>query len=318
MAETKYGLTLSSEQHPPSVLIETAVAAEESGFDFVSISDHFHPWIGEQGHSPFVWTMLGAIAQATETIEVGVGVTCPIIRIHPAIHAHAVATTAVLLDGRFTWGVGTGENLNEHILGDRWPPADIRLSMLVEAIELTRELWTGESVTHHGDHFTVEDARIFDLPRTLPPILVSAYGPNAAEAAARHGDGLWSTGVRPEIVDAYRDAGGDGPIWSQLTVAWDTDKDRAVERAHRVWPNTALAGQLASDLRTVLNFEEAVTMVSPDDVAGSVMCGPDPDPVIESIREAAEAGIDHIYLHQIGDSLGGFLDFWKDQVRPEL
>lgn len=318
MTDSSYGLTLSSEQHPPSLLIETAVAAEQAGFDFVSISDHFHPWIGEQGHSPFVWTVLGAIAQATDTIEVGVGVTCPIIRMHPAINAHAVATAATLLDGRFVWGVGSGENLNEHILGDRWPPTEVRLSMLAEAIDLIRELWTGESVTHRGEHYTVEDARIFDLPDSLPPILVSAYGEMAAELAAEHGDGLWFTGHREDMIEHYRGAGGEGPIWTQLTVAWDTDKERAVERAHRVWPNTALAGQLAADLRTVLNFEEAVTMVSESDIEESIHCGPDPGPVIEAIVEAREMGIDHIYLHQIGDPLGGFLDFWTEEIRPEL
>jgi coenzyme F420-dependent glucose-6-phosphate dehydrogenase len=318
MTDTRYGLTLSSEQHPPSLLIDTAVAAEQAGFDFVSISDHFHPWISEQGHSPFVWTVLGAIAQATDTIEVGVGVSCPIIRMHPAIHAHAVATAATLLDGRFVWGVGTGENLNEHVLGDRWPPTEVRQSMLAEAIQLIRELWTGESVTHRGEHYTVEDARIFDLPESLPPILVSAYGEMAAGLAAEHGDGLWFTGLRKDMIEHYRGAGGDGPIWTQLTVAWDTDKERAVERAHRIWPNTALAGQLAADLRTVLNFEEAVTMVSESDIEESIHCGPDPEPVVEAIVEAREMGIDHIYLHQIGDPLGGFLDFWTEEIKPEL
>lgn len=164
----------------------------------------------------------------------------------------------------------------------------------------------------------MEDARIFDLPETVPPILVSAYGPKAAELAAKQGDGLWSTGIREEIIGAYRESGGDGQIWSQLTVAWDPDLEEAVTRAHRIWPNTALAGQLASDLRTVLNFEEAVTMVSPEDVAESVMCGPDPEPVIESMINARQAGIDHVYLHQIGDPLGGFLDWWREEIRPAL
>lgn len=214
------------------------------------------------------------------------------------------------------WGVGSGENLNEHILGDRWPPTEVRLSMLAEAIEVIRELWTGESVTHRGDHYTVEDARIYDLPERLPPILVAAYGPMAARVAAEHGDGLWSTRVRDDIIEIYRGAGGEGPIWSQLTVAWDPDPDKAIKRAHRIWPNTALAGQLAADLRTVLNFEEAVTMGSPADMEESVICGPDPGPVVEAIGEAGEAGIDHIYIHQIGDTLGGFLDFWSEEVQP--
>jgi coenzyme F420-dependent glucose-6-phosphate dehydrogenase len=315
---TKYGLTLSSEEHPPAKLVEMAVAAESAGFDFVSISDHFHPWISAQGHSPFVWTVLGAISQRTENLEVGVGVTAPIMRLHPAINAHAVATTATLLDGRFTWGVGSGEALNEHILGHRWPPADVRLEMLEEAVDIVRRLWTGESVTHRGKHYTVEDARLFDLPSTLPPIVMSAFGTEAATLAARIGDGLWTTGFKEEVVKTFRDEGGAGPVWSQLSLCWDPDRDAAIERAHRVWPNTGLTGQLAQDLRTVAHFEQAVEMVRPDDIAGSLPCGPDAGPIVESIGQARDLGIDHIYLHQIGDPTAGFLDFWQEEIRPQL
>lgn len=315
---TKYGLTLSSEEHSPAKLVEIAVAAEEAGFDFVSISDHFHPWISEQGHSPFVWTVLGAISQRTENLEVGVGVTAPIMRLHPALNAHAVTTTATLLEGRFTWGVGSGEALNEHILGHRWPPADVRLEMLEEAVEIVRRLLTGESVTHRGKHYTVEDARLFDLPSTLPPIVVSAFGPEAASLAARIGDGLWTTGVKDDVVKTFRDEGGSGPIWSQLSLCWDPDRDAAVERAHRIWPNTGLTGQLAQDLRTVAHFEQAVKMVRADDIAESLPCGPEAGPILESIGQARELGIDHIYLHQIGDPTAGFLEFWQDEIKSEL
>jgi coenzyme F420-dependent glucose-6-phosphate dehydrogenase len=315
---TKYGLTLSSEEHPPGRLIELAQGAEEAGFDFVSISDHFHPWISEQGHSPFVWTVLGGIAQATETLEVGVGVTAPIMRIHPAINAHAVATTATLLEGRFTWGVGSGEALNEHVLGHRWPPADVRQEMLEEAIHIVRQLWTGESVTHRGSHYVVEDARIFDLPATLPPIVVSAFGPESARLAARIGDGLWTTGLKEDVIDTYRDEGGKGAIWSQLSLCWDPDRDTAIDRAHRQWPNTGLPGQLAQDLRTVEHFEQAVEMVGRSDIESSLPCGPDPEPTVESIRQARDLGIDHIYLHQIGNPLDGFLEFWQQEIRPSI
>lgn len=315
---TKYGMTLSSEEHPPQKLVDLAVAAEAAGFDFVSISDHFHPWIGEQGHSPFVWSILGAISQQTENLEVGVGVTAPIMRMHPAINAHAVATTASLLEGRFTWGVGTGESLNEHILGDRWPPAEVRMEMLEEAIEVIRRLWGEESVTHRGKHYTVEDARIFDKPATLPPIVVSAFGPEAAALAARIGDGLWTTGTKEDVIETFRDEGGSGPIWSQLTLCWDPDRETAIEQAHRIWPNTGLTGQLAQDLRTVEHFEQAVKMVRPDDIAESMPCGPDPIPVLESITQFRDLGIDYIYLHQIGDPTDGFLEFWSDEIRPEL
>jgi G6PDH family F420-dependent oxidoreductase len=314
----KHGLTLSSEEHPPSKLVEIAVAAEEAGFDFVSISDHFHPWIEEQGHSPFVWSVLGALSQATTDLEVGVGVTCPTVRIHPAINAQAAATAACLLEGRFTWGVGSGEALNEHILGDRWPPADLRLEMLEEAIEVVRGLWKGGSFTHRGKHYTVEDARIFDLPEHLPPIIVSAFGEKAVEVAARPGDGLWVTGMPTETIDKYHAAGGNGPIWTQLSLCWDPDKDTAIDRALRVWPNTALTGQLNQDLRTVEDFEQAVEMVDRADIEKDLPCGPEAGPILESIEEAAKLGIDHIYLHQIGDPTRGFIEFWKDEIQPEL
>jgi coenzyme F420-dependent glucose-6-phosphate dehydrogenase len=313
---TKYGLTLSSEEHSPGHLVKLAVAAEEAGFDFVSVSDHFHPWISEQGHSPFVWSVLGAIAARTTDIEVGVGVTCPTMRIHPAINAQAVATTACLFGDRFTWGVGSGEALNEHILGDHWPPAPQRLAMLEEALEIIRALWTGESVTHRGDYYTVEDARIFDLPDGSIPILVSAFGDKSAELAARAGDGLWTTGTKSDVVDAYRSAGGTGDVWTQLSLCWDEDEEAALERAHRVWPNTGLPGQLAQDLRTVEHMEQATSLVTKEQLAESLPIGPDPEPILKSISEARAAGMEYIYLHQIGDPLDGFFEFWTDEIAP--
>ena len=314
----EHGLTLSSEEHSPAKLVEIAVAAEKAGFDFVSISDHFHPWISEQGHSPFVWSVLGALSQATSDLKVGVGVTCPTVRMHPAISAHAAATAACLLAGRFTWGVGTGEALNEHVLGDRWPPADVRLEMLEEAIEIVRGLWEGESFTHRGPHYTVEDARIFDIPDELPPIVISAFGDDAVKLAARIGDGLWITGLEKDVIERYRDMGGEGPVWSQLSVCWDPDQEEAVSRAYRIWPNTALTGQLAQDLRTVGHMEQAVEMIDRSDMERALPCGPDPGPIIESIEKAATIGVDHIYLHQIGDPTEGFIDFWVEEIRPTV
>ncbi len=207
----KLGLTLSSEEHQPRRLVELAGQAEQHGFDFVSISDHFHPWLDEQGHSPFVWAVLGAIAERTSSLEVAVGVTCPTTRIHPVVLAQATATVANLMPGRFTWGVGTGEALNEHITGVRWPPAPARLAQLEEAIELIRRLWTGESVDHDGAHYCVEDARIYDPPEQAIPIVVSAFGPEAAKIAARCGDGLWTSGSAGEAIENWRTAGGSGP-----------------------------------------------------------------------------------------------------------
>ncbi len=313
-----FGLTLSSEEHPPARLVAMAAEAEEHGFDFVSISDHFHPWVGEQGHSPFVWSVLGGISQVTDELHVGVGVTCPTTRIHPAILAQATATTANLLPGRFTWGVGTGEALNELILGHRWPPAEVRRSQLREAVEVVRRLWTGESVTHRGEHYLVEDARIFDVPPGEVPIVVSGFGPESTKLAAEIGDGFWTTGPDGDPVERYRSAGGTGPVWSQVTFCWAPDRDEAVERAHRLWPNTSVPGQLSQDLRTVLHFEQATSNVTPDDIAGSLPCGPDVGPIVDSVRAAVDGGITHLYLHQIGDPADGFYDVWDAEIRPEL
>jgi G6PDH family F420-dependent oxidoreductase len=315
---TKFGLTLSSEEHDPRRLVDLAELAERTGFDFVSISDHYHPWVDEQGHSPFVWTMLGAIAERTSGLEVGVGVTCPTVRIHPAILAQAAATTAHLLDGRFTWGVGTGEALNEHVLGDRWPIADERLEMLEEAIDVVRQLWTGEEITHRGKHYTVENARIYDPPPSAVPIVVSAFGPKAAELAGRVGDGLWLTSPDAETVEKWREAGGEGPVWAQFTLCWAADRDDAIKTAHRFWPNTGVPGQLSQDLPTPAHFEQASSTVTPEMIAESTPCGPDPEPVVEKVRELIEAGVDYVYAHQIGPDQEGFCEFWTGQIEPEV
>jgi coenzyme F420-dependent glucose-6-phosphate dehydrogenase len=314
----RLGLTVSSEEHPPRRMVEIARLAEEAEFDFISVSDHYHPWVSAQGHSPFVWSVLGAIAEATTSIEVGVGVTCPTVRIHPAILAQAVATTALLLDGRLVWGVGTGEALNEHILGDRWPPYPIRAEMLEEAVSLIHRLWAEDSVTHYGRHYTVEDARILDKPDRTVPVIVSAFGPEAAQLAAKIGDGLWVTGPATEPIDAYREAGGTGPIYSQITVCWGEDRDEALTTAHELWAFSSLPGQQNQDLPTMLHFEQAVEVISPSDVAETVPCGPDPEPMLEAAREAIEAGVDHLYFHQVGPDQEGFVEAWTSELRPSL
>ena len=318
MTDTKLGLTLSSEEHPPRRLVELAGEAEQHGFDFVSISDHFHPWLDEQGHSPFVWSVLGAIAERTTELDVAVGVTCPTTRIHPVILAQATATVANLMPGRFTWGVGTGEALNEHITGVRWPPAPVRLEQLEEAIGLIRRLWTGDVIDHDGRYFCVEDARIYDPPDQPVPIVVSAFGPTAAKLAARYGDGLWTSGSASEALDRWRAAGGDGPVYSQLTLCWAADRDKAVEQAHRIWRNSVVPGQLSQDLPTPKHFEQAASIVTPQMVADAVRCGPDADAVINEASELIDAGVDHLYFHQIGDDQAGFLEVWDREIAPAL
>lgn len=315
---TAFGYTLSSEEHPPRQLVQLARRAEEVGFDFLTISDHFHPWTTEQGHSPFVWSVLGAVASATERVRVGTGVTCPILRVHPAVVAHAAATTAQLFEGRFFLGVGTGEALNEHILGQRWPAIEIRQEMLDEAIAVMRALWRGDVVDHHGTHFTVENAQLFDPPEESIQIVVSAFGPKAAKVAAETGDGLWMTGPQPEVIGAFLEAGGGGPRIGQLTICWAASEDEALSTAHRVWPNSAIPGQLAQDLPTPAHFEQAAGLVRRDDVASQITCGPDPGPVIEAIRSYEEAGLDHVHLHQVGPDQEGFFRFWTQELAPKL
>ncbi len=315
----KLGYTLSSEEHGPTALVENARRAESVGFDFVSISDHFHPWISQQGNAPFVWSVLGALAEATDDLEVGVGVTCPTVRIHPAIVAQAVATTAAMFDGRFTFGVGTGENLNEHVLGDRWPEHEVRLEMLEEAMTVMEALWDGDTVSHRGTHYTVENARLYTLPAEPPPVVVSAFGPKTARMAAERGDGLWTVGPREAVLEAYEDAGGEGPTYTQLDVCYAETEDEAIDTVYEHWPNTALPGELSQELPTPAHFEQAAEMVEREDVAeGSTVTSPEPGAHLESIREAIDVGYDHVYVHQIGPDQGSFFEFYDEEVLPEL
>ena len=313
------GYTLSSEEHGPDELVANAVRAEEAGFDFVSISDHFHPWVSAQGESPFVWSTLGAIAHATEKIEIGVGVVCPTIRIHPVNVAHAVATVQVMADGRFTFGVGTGENLNEHVTGERWPPHAVRLEMLTESMDLMRELWTGDETSFRGKYYTVENATLFTVPEEIPAIVVSAFGPQTARLAAVEGDGLWSSGPDETVADAFADADGHGPRFAQLHCCYADDEDEAIDRVLELWPNGSLPGELGQELPSPAHFEQAAAMVDREDVAaGSTITEPDPEPYVESVETAVDAGYDHVYFHQIGPEQERFIDFFEKEVMPKL
>jgi G6PDH family F420-dependent oxidoreductase len=313
----KIGYFLSSEETAPRELVRQASLAEEAGFDGLWISDHFHPWNDEQGHSGFVWSTIGAIAQATTRMKVTTAVTCPTIRIHPAIVAQAAATSAVLLDGRFALGLGTGEALNEHILGDRWPQADDRLEMLEEAVEVIRTLWQGGSQSHRGRHYRVENARIYDLPSELPPILISGFGPKATDLAAQIGDGFCTVAPVKEAVETVRKKGGqDKLIAGGMKVCWDQDEQRARETAYRLWPNEALPGELAQILPTPAHFEQASELVSEDQIAEEVPCGPDLDAHLEKIGEFEEAGFDELYVGQIGDGHEQMFDLYAQEILP--
>ena len=314
----EYGFALSSEEHPPNDLVALARRAEEAGFSFALVSDHYHPWVDAQGHSPFVWSVIGGISQVTERIRVGTGVTCPTIRIHPAIVAHAVATSACMLGDRFFLGVGTGENLNEHILGDHWPAPDERLEMLEEAITVMRLLWQGGYQTHRGMHYTVENARLYDVPAETVKIAVAAAKPNAAELAGRVGDGLVNTSPDREIVEKFEGAGGSGPRYGGVTLCWAESEDEGKKLAKEIWPNAAIGGDLGYELPLPRHFEQASENVTEDDIGEKIPCGPDPEGVVEQVREFEQAGFDHVYFHNIGHEQDGFFRFWERELQPLL
>jgi coenzyme F420-dependent glucose-6-phosphate dehydrogenase len=313
------GYWLSSEEHPPTDLVRHARRAEEIGFRLAMISDHFHPWVDRQGHAPFVWSILGAIAHATERLRVGTGVTCPTIRTHPIIIAQAAATTAAMMPGRFFLGVGTGENLNEHVTGAKWPPFAVRLAMLEEAVAIMRQAWAGDLASHRGTHYTVENARLYTLPPAPPPIMIAAAGPEAATLAGRIGDGLINTSPEREVVDAFAAAGGARkPRFANMALCWAEDTATATRTAHEIWPISGLKGPLSQELPLPQHFEAAASLVTEEMVAESVVCGPDPEPYLEGIRRYAEAGFDHLCLHQIGPDQAGFFRFFERSLAPRL
>src|SRR5215218_4258930 len=311
----RIGLFLSSEEFGPRELVDLAVRAERAGFSGLWISDHYHPWNDEQGHSPFVWSVIGAIA-ATTGLGVTTGVTCPSMRLHPAVVAHAAATSGLLLEGRFNLGVGSGEALNEHILGEHWPEADVRLEMLEEAIEVMRTLWEGGQRSHRGRHYTVENARIYDLPDEPPPVLVSGFGPKAVKLAARIGDGFATTSPDKESIDLFRSEGGKGPVHAGTKVCFMDSEEKARKTAHRLWPNEALPGELAQILPTPSHFEQACELVEPDMLVTPV--GPDLDAHAQSLQEYADAGVDELFVQQIGPEKDAFFERWAPEILPRF
>jgi G6PDH family F420-dependent oxidoreductase len=313
------GYALSSEEHQPDFLVRYAKMAEDSGFTFAFISDHFHPWTDRQGHSPFVWAVLGGIAQATDRLQLRTGVTCPTIRTHPAIIAQAAATVAAMMPGRFALGVGSGEALNEHILGDRWPETAVRQEMLEEAVEVIRLLWKGGVQSHHGKHYSVENARLYTLPEESTPIHVAASGEKAALLAGRIGDGLVSTAPKGEIVETFEQSGGKGkPKFGQLTVCWAKSEAEGKKTALEIWPNAGIPGELGQELPMPAHFEQAAKLVTEETIAKQVVCGPDAERHVAEIQKYVDAGFDHIYIHQVGPDQEGFMKFYKQDVLPRF
>jgi G6PDH family F420-dependent oxidoreductase len=312
----RIGYFLSSEEFGVRELVRQATLAESHGFEGLWISDHFHPWNNEQGNSPFVWTALGAIVQAT-SLKVGTAVTCPTVRIHPAIIAQAAATVGSLSEGRFTLGVGSGEALNEHILGDRWPAADARLEMLEEAVHVIRELFTGNVVDHVGEYYEVEHARIYELPDQPVPIFMSGFGPKSAALAGRIADGFINTKPDDELIKAFRDGGGAGkPMQAGTKFCWAPTQQQGTETAHRIWANEGLPGELAQVLPTPEHFEQASSLVTPEMVGESMPTGPDPEKYVELIKKYEAAGFDELYVQQIGPDQEDFFDFFDKEIRP--
>jgi G6PDH family F420-dependent oxidoreductase len=291
--------------------------AEDAGFESLWISDHYHPWNDEQGESAFVWSVLGALSQVT-SLPVTTAVTCPIVRIHPAVIAQAVATSARMLPGGLKFGVGSGEALNEHVVGARWPTTDVRLEMLEEAVGIIRELLTGERVDHHGAHYTVEDARIYTGPDDDVPIFVSGFGPKAIELAARVGDGLLTTKPEKADVETYRAAGGRGPVEAGVKFCWAESEDAGAKTAHRLWATQGLPGELSQVLPSPRHFEQGSELVTLEATKQSVACGPDPEGYVKAIQDFADAGIDVLHVAQIGPDQDDFFEFFNAKVRPQL
>ena len=313
------GYMLSSEEHSAPDLVTFARMAEDVGFDYAVISDHFHPWTNTQGQSPFVWSVLGAIAAQTERIAIGTAVTCPTMRYHPAIVAQAAATVATMMPGRFMLGVGTGENLNEHVTGALWPPYRQRAAMLEEAVSVIRALWQGDITNHDGTYFQVHNARIYSLPGELPPIVVAAGGPTAADLAGRIGDGLMNFAPDAEVTSRFEEAGGDGkPRYLQVNVCWAETDAEARKTARATVPTVALPGELGNLLPNPAHYEQAVSLVTEDHIAEKVVCSADPEAHVDAVRKAVDAGYDHIHIDQVGPDQEGFFRFYQQEVLPRL
>jgi G6PDH family F420-dependent oxidoreductase len=315
---TRFGYKLMTETTGPKELVRNARLAEGAGFDFVAISDHYHPWLESHGHSPFAWSVLGAIAEVTEKIGITTGLTCPIIRYHPAIIAQAAATIGVMSDGRFTLALGAGERLNEHVVGQGWPPVDHRHGMLREAIEIMRALWTGELVSHSDTYFDVETARIYDLPDRPIPIVVGASGEKSATLAGEMGAGIMAVEPKRDLVQQWKSAGGKGSSYGELAFGYAKSKEEGLNLAHKYSRFGALGWSVLSELPGVAAFEEATQFIKPEDLRDSIPHGPDVEPYAQAVKKFTDAGFDHVVLLSVGPDQESFIRFFKEQLGPRL
>jgi G6PDH family F420-dependent oxidoreductase len=317
---TLVGYTMMCEQAGPKQLVRDAVLAEEAGFDFAVISDHYFPWLDSQGHSPYAWCVLGAAAQATDHIPLMTYVTCPIRRYHPAVVAQKAATMQLLSDGRFTLGLGAGENLNEHIVGGRWPIAGVRHEMLTEAVEIIRALWAGETVTYRGKHFDVESAKVWDLPEVAPPIGIAVSGPASCRLAGRHGDAMIAVEPRADLGRRFDAAGGSGkPRIGQIALSYDPDRHAALRRAMDQFRWFTGGWRVNAELPVPASFDQASRTVREDDVANQMPCGPDAAHHAAGVREFEGAGFTHVALVQVGgDTQEQFITWAATELLPAL
>ncbi len=317
---TDFGYTMMSEQAGPRQLVADALAAEQAGFDFAVISDHYFPWLDAQGHSSFAWSVLGAVAHATERLPLVTYVTCPIIRYHPVIVAQAAATVQLLSDGRFTLGLGSGENLNEHVVGGGWPSVDVRHRMLREAIEIIRRLWSGDYVTHEGEFYDADSAKIWDLPDRPPPIGVAVSGPQSCQLAGELGDAMVAVEPSKELGDAFDAAGGAGkPRIGQVPVCFDRDEKAAVARAHEQFRWFAGGWKVNAELPGTAAFDSASQFVRPEDVAQEIPCGADVGRAVEAVRPYVDAGFTHVAVVQVGgDHQDQFIGWAGQELLPAL
>ena len=315
----KLGYKLMTETTDPKALVRNARLAEDAGFDFVGISDHFHPWLESHGHSPFAWSVLGAIAASTSRVGIATGLTCPTMRYHPAIVAQAAATIGVMSDGRFTLAVGSGERLNEHVVGLGWPAVHERHDMLREAIEVIRRLWSGETCTHQGEYYHLDSARLYDLPAQPIPLVVGVSGDKSVQLAAEVGAGIMAVEPKRELVDDWRKAGGgDGPRYGEMSLGYATSKRRGLELVHRYMRFGAFDWSVLAELPNVGAFEAASKYVKPKDLQDEIPHGPDVEPYVESVREFVDAGFDHVVLLAVGDEQEKFIRFFERELRDAL
>ncbi|WP_371525425.1 LLM class F420-dependent oxidoreductase [Streptomyces sp. NBC_01283] len=314
------GYTMMTEQAGPRALVDDLVAAEQAGFDFSVTSDHYFPWLDSQGHAPYAWSVLGAAAQATSRIPLMTYVTCPTVRYHPAVVAQKAATMQLLSEGRFRLGLGSGENLNEHVTGEGWPSPQVRLDMLEEAVEIIRALFTGDNVNHQGTHFDVANARLWDVPDELPPIGVAVSGGRSCALAGRLADLVIATEPKADLIDSFDRHGGTGkPRVGQLPVCFDTDKDAAVARAHDQFRWSVGGWPVNSELPGPSGFAGATQYVTRQDIADHIPCGDDVDAFVDAVRPYVDAGFTEVALVQVGgDQQRPFIDWAEKKLLPAL